>query len=83
MGNKYGLFMIESLVVGSILGCTARFVDWSGIALPSIPWGDVCIATVDIVLGLAGLGLLGLIAFTVGTGWILLLKGMLRRLRAQ
>jgi hypothetical protein len=78
MGKKYGLFMIESLVVGGLMGCGARYVDWTG-----VDWGNVGGIALGVVLAIAGLGLLGLIAFTVGTGWILLLKSMLRRLRAQ
>jgi hypothetical protein len=78
MGKKYGLFMLESLVVGSLMGCGARYVDWTG-----VDWSNIGGMALGAVFGLAGLGLLGLIAFTVGTGWILLLKGMLRRLRAQ
>jgi hypothetical protein len=81
MGNKYGLFMIESLVVGSILGCTARFVDWTGVNWSAV--GTIAAGTIYAILGLAALGLLGLIAFTIGAGWVLLLKSVLRRLRAN
>jgi hypothetical protein len=83
MGKMYSILLFAGLAVSSL----AKAAVPDAWATPptlveratSVDWGNVG----GVVLGIAGLGLLGLVAFTVGTGWILLLKSMLRRLRAQ
>jgi hypothetical protein len=72
MGKMYSIVVFAGLAVGGLVGCGTQFMTSN----------DWCVVG-GVALLAAGVVVLGLIAFTVGTGWILLLKSMLRRLRAN